>query len=105
MGDVLFHVAGKPVRYGDTLYVSPRWHRNAGAVVTAHRRPKGKATEVMVRSSNGAVPIVPMRSLSWSPHPETLELEDMKTAGVRRPTVAQIEAWRAALASDSCLRY
>jgi len=70
MSEVLFELRGEPVRRGDLLYLSPEYYRRAGAIVTAEFAPEGDM--VTVRSANGAVPSVPVSSLSKTyPIPET----------------------------------
>ena len=101
--DVLFELDGKPVRRGDRLHVAPGYYYQAGAEVEADYEASG-GSAVFRAVPSGAVPTLPVSAVSWSAHPDTLDLEAMSRQGIGRPSVRDLSVWRlgraAALQSD-----
>lgn len=85
-----FEHEGRIVRPGQVMHVAPSYHWCAGdqgAVERFH------GDSVTLRSSNGAVPTVPLSALSWEPHPETVAMEEMARAGILRPSSSDVSLW------------
>lgn len=79
MTEVLFEVQGKPVKPGDTLWVHPSREPRAGTRVRAFR-PAVRG-EALMRTDDGALPVVSIECLSWSPWALNLVAEARRSAG------------------------
>ena len=91
--DFEFDVDGRLVRPGQIMYIHPNYFRQAGTVAKVERY---YGDSVMLRSSNGAVPHVPVSALSWYPHPTTTALGNLVLAGFPHPTPRDAAVWIAA---------
>lgn len=90
---VLFVCEDRPVRRGDRLHVAPAYHSRAGAAITAEREAADGFA--LCRSLNGAVPTLPIAALSWQPHPETQDREQIaKQRPYTRITDRDVHVWR-----------
>lgn len=91
--DFEFEHEGRTVLSGQVLHVHPAYHRRAGSTGRVERY---YGDSVMLRSNNGAVPTVPLSALSWTPHPETVAMEELAHAGFTRPSHREVAVWIAA---------
>lgn len=85
-----FEVEGRIVRPGQIMHLHPHYHWSAGDKGKVERYDGDKVT---LRHVSGAVPVVPVTALSWEPHPETVAMQEMEDAGVRRPTPRDVRIW------------
>lgn len=90
---VLFELEGKPVHPGDRLYVDPGYVNQGGTEVEAYgEASNGHAVFRAVPS--GAVPTLPISAVSWTPHPDGLDIDAMRRQGITRPSFRDITVWR-----------